>query len=1219
VAQLRRGMIVTASVLGNWDDAVDQYIELINAYPGDTGLIQEAALAAGAHGRREKLLGFYRNTVANSPRDARWSVVLAGLEMALEDYPAAIEAYGKAIKIRPEQKDLYQSRAELSERQYKLDDAVADYERLYALSYHDPQWMIKEAEAQARQGRDAAAVKALETAWISGHPATAASCFQVATKLEQWGILEEARRYAERGIDLAGADLLTDSANQSGAEVYARIMARLRQSDAAFTRLALARQQAEKLPLMAVAEQVAKDGLGAVTSEEWRKRRVEERTKEATQGFAQALQSMAAAVGEYATPEEKTQFAEWLQTKRASAIDGSELRAVYLPAIRAAGLTEMEAQLLWEFIEKSTNPGGAELNDWVALQQRRVQLEGAGAKIEALAASTMPRLREPVLLKAEEVYRTEGDDAGELRVMDKLAAAGYERGGDQQRYFELLLAVRPNEMVARASNNDAAAQFLMAHGKVNQAFAGITARSRSMPAVWKKAYTGLTGLYLREHRPEVRTAFDSALAGEVSIGERIAHPVNRSEQLAGEVWFYYGSRYGEYLDQEKNPQAEDYLEAELEHTPAHADAYLELADYSAEAGRTELALVDYRHSIDLKKDQPAAWKSIAELEWKQGRKEDAIAAWQQAVKLLAAEMDARHVPESFWGDFGLVLASASAHGEYAAIDQDVEAMLRVYLARNGNYEAGPLLKAGYEAHGNSLEWLFAIVMAAKDPADLLATIDTEKWVARKLKSRLLGKIVELRRRSSEAAQGRFNYSLQNSESEWIDALLDEKNFAEARTELTRILADKRESSSWLRAQLRLAEADATLPRMTVEWKKNPSTAPSQQELRSAASALSAPSKRIVMRFVYERALEARELVATNFLGLAAIDLDEGDLTSAVELLKRLTRVSSNAYADTDAASSLLEERGHFSEAIQFLQPLAGAFPWNASYKTRLAVAELAGNAQSQRALNALAAVAADPKAKYAERVVAGRALQGRAVQTASGSTELDLLERKGCPGATEADRPHFVEARMAAAACSTDNKERESLLHSALATAPGNSVLRVQYLFAAFQEGFDARGLVAAEPILETGQYYGDYYSQEEDSVSDDSESALGYSAEDESVSSEESAGRQKAVSLASMKPEEASKLIWFAIHAQEKRHENDKALSLARRGRNLDRDQARRSALEKESKRLQTELARERENAARAPKIHNELEQDRVVRPRLLPGMAFVPGKAASDEEDAE
>jgi len=124
LAQLRRGAIAADTLLGNWNDATDQYIELMNTYPEDTALTQEAALVAGAHGQREKLLSFYRKTVGDSPRDARWSILLARLDTALEDYPSAIEAYGKAIRVRPEQKDLYESKADLEDRLHKLDDAV---------------------------------------------------------------------------------------------------------------------------------------------------------------------------------------------------------------------------------------------------------------------------------------------------------------------------------------------------------------------------------------------------------------------------------------------------------------------------------------------------------------------------------------------------------------------------------------------------------------------------------------------------------------------------------------------------------------------------------------------------------------------------------------------------------------------------------------------------------------------------------------------------------------------------------------------------------------------------------------------------------------------------------------------------------------------------------------------------------------------------------------
>jgi tetratricopeptide (TPR) repeat protein len=1204
LAQLRRGIISAASLLGNWGEAADQYIELINAYPEDEGLTQEAALVAGAHGQGDKLVKFYGKTVEASPRDARWSIVLARLETALEDYPAAIAAYGKAIRVRPEQKDLYESKADLEERLYKLDDAVADYDQLYKLSYHDPQWRVKTAKARARQGRNADAVKALDEAWIQGRPPRATNYVQVATQLEQWGLLDDARGYSERCAEIAGPDLLVEPGDQSCAIEYARVMARLRQSDAAFTRLAIARQQAENVSLTMVTQQVAQQGLSAVTNEDWRKRSVTERKAQAKSGFAHALRAMAAVVGEYATPEEKAQFASWLQSKRATASDGSELREVYLPAMQAAGLLDMESDLLWEFNVKSGEKKHGELSEWMQLQQKRVQLDGVGAKLETYAAS-LPHLQQsPVWQQAAEVYRTQGDSAAELRALDKLTAS-FGFNGDSH-YMQLLLAARPLDLVwlgIGKSNSNDVEQFLLANGKPDLVLAGISARSHGLPPVWKKAYTGLTGLYLREHTPPVHAAFSGALGGDVTIGERIAHPVNRDEQLAGEVWFYYGSRYGEYLDAEKDSQAEGYLEAELEHTPEKASAYTQLADYSAGAGRTDYALADYQRSLDLKSDQPAVLDSMANLEWKQGRQADALAAWQLAVKRLAAELNG-HMPESFWGDFAQVTGDVAKNEQYAAISQQVDAMLRVYLKRNGEFRADELLEAGYHAHGDSMDWLLEIVTAAQDPGEVLGTIQRSKWVAKGQLSQLLQRRVELVRREAEAKPGEASYELDNAESSLMSALLDEKKFAEARAELAHIPAEKQKSSPWLNSALRLAEADGSLPQLVAQWKKQPASAPAASDLQSAVQALSEPSKRIVMRFAYGRALDARELTAANFLGLAAIDLDEGNADGAVALLKRLTLISGNPYADADSAASLLESKTKFSEAIQFLQPLVQASPWDASLKVRLAAATLAVNANEPQALTTLTTVAADPKAKYAERLAAAKALKGHGAANAElGSAELNLLSRAGCPGADETGKPFFVEARRAAAACAADKQVKERLLRAAIADSPDNAALRLDYISAAFAAGQDARALLAAEPIFKNG---GNFYEQRSAPAYDSSED-------------EEDVGSQKTLVLLTMKPEDAARLTWFAIHAREKRHEASEALKLARNAAGLEKDPARRHKFEEEQKRLETDAARVRENAARAPNIHKDLDQDRVVRPRLLPGEPFTPRKAANGEEDEE
>ena len=1210
VAQLRRGILGAATQLGNFNDAVDQYIELINAYPDDAALAQEAALFAVARGERERLFGFYQKTIVDAPRDPRWSIVLARLATAAEDYPLAIDAYDKAIHLRPERQDLLSAQADLDEKLHRLDEANFDYRKLYVLSYRDPKWMVKVAELCARQGHNTDAVKALETGLIEGRPVKAANSFAVAARLEGWGMLDEARKYAELGVTQAGDDLLVDTAAQNGAATYARILARQRQASAAYARLTDARVQAVNISLGTVATQIIKQGPGAVTDDEWRKQRVTQRGNAASQGFAQAMLAIGDVAGKYYTPEEKTQFAAWFQgaTSGASAQD---LRAVYLPAIRAAGLEDLNAEISWTLAQRQRDQ---ELPAWIELQQRRGQIETVAARLEKLAATVPARQRASILGEARDAFHKAGDFAGELRVTQRLAESSKLEGDQRARYYQLLLARQPQELARLSASDDSAAQYLVRNGSADQALGGIAARAASKLPVWKTAYTALAGLYLREPRPEVGAAFANALGSTASIGERIALPVDRNQQLAGEIWFYYGSRYAEYLDLQKDPRAEDYLESELEHTPESSDAYLRLANYSAQTSRTDAALVDYRNSLELKHDQPAALDSIATILWTQGKKAEALAAWSEAVQLLTAEIDARRVPESFWPDFTEVLGNVSAHGQYDSIAKQVDALLRIYIPRNGYYRVDSLLEAGYKANHNSVDWLLDITSSAHEPQQILNMTlgnswGTESpWILKEQRGRVLARIVELEERAatrnpSEGEENSYN------RRRWCEELILEKDFAAARAVLAKLPEPVRKSGEWLPDVLTVAEADGSLGPLLEGWKHDAATAPATNDLRVASTHLGDKGRRTVMRFVYERALDARELTAPNFLGLAAIHLDENDAPGAISLLRRMTLVSSNLYADMDSAAALLEEHHNYPEAMEFLRPLADAEPWNASYKVRLATAMLTSDPAQAQALDTLNAVASDSNAPYADRVAAAKALKGHGAP-ASGSGELQLLAQQACPALEDASKPFFIEARMAAAACIPAAKSRERLLHEALAAAPNNTRIRLWYVWAAFAAGLDSRALVAAEPWLQNSGYYG--YAQSYEASDQDSGAQNDSSLENAYVS--ETQGPPN-LSLDSLKNDDAAKLCTLAIKAWERRHDSLEAVHLAQRALQRIKDPTLRKPFQQTYDRLNLDFARAHENDARAPVIGPQVEWDKIIRPRLLPGMPFTP-KAEVKEE---
>ena len=114
-AELRRGLIPALTRQKEFAKAVEQYIEVLNRYPEDAGLAAEAAGYAVQHGRSEQLIGFYQKTIQAAPKDYRWPIVLARVETRAEDFPAAIAAYGMAMKDRPDRADVVEARATLED------------------------------------------------------------------------------------------------------------------------------------------------------------------------------------------------------------------------------------------------------------------------------------------------------------------------------------------------------------------------------------------------------------------------------------------------------------------------------------------------------------------------------------------------------------------------------------------------------------------------------------------------------------------------------------------------------------------------------------------------------------------------------------------------------------------------------------------------------------------------------------------------------------------------------------------------------------------------------------------------------------------------------------------------------------------------------------------------------------------------------------------------
>jgi len=1209
IATLRRGLIPALTRMNNYSGAVDQYIELINNFPEDDALVTEAALYALRYQQQQKLVDFYAKTVAQSPKDYRWSMVLARTQTNLENYPAAIETYAKSIAIRPDRVDLYTARAELEERLMRFDEAAADYEHIYQLAYKDPQWMERIATVRARQGRVKEAAAALNTALIEGRPETSGRYFEVARRLEGWGMLEQARSFAEQGVAKAGADLLATGENDAGTKTYVRILTRLRQHEQAYATLQKALEDS-KAELPVVKEQVEKQGVTGLTDAQWRENMRRRRIETARNEMESALQELGSTVNTYFTPEERLTFANFAESKR-KGMPLEDVEKFMIPLAVNAPLADQEANWRFELMMQwgPSRDHVANPQPFIDLQRRRGRFAELGQQMEEFA-SVLPQInRSGQWLAASDAYHAAGDEQNEMRLLAKVFPALDQQR--KERYFKLLLDRDPQELIRIASTwtgngawGEEAADYAVAHGSSTIAHAVVEGRGRARPPVWNKAYTALVGLYFAEPTPEINNAFIGAL-GDETIALRIAKPVNRDQQLAGNTWFYYGSRYGEYLGNSRQGNPEEFLAGILEQSPATGAGYLTLADYYAGSGDAKRAIADYEHTLELSPNRPDVYDKVAVTYYKEGNRTAALAQWKQALAVLSKELSSGRVPENFWRDFGRTCDQLRTRHVFSELKPDADAIVRTYLRYNGTWQSNAVLHPAYVAQGDptaATAWLVDVASSASEPARILADVADASWIPQAQRAVVYRHLLELK----EAAIGKLDgFERQNAQQDlgywqerWVRYLVTTKQYAEAAAAILALPQETRQSqqSSLIPLELRVDAQLGTLDTKLAAYRNEPQSAPAAEILRTAAKQLfdsgDKQSARKILELVFAREIQEHRLVASNFLGLAEIRLASGDTAGALDLLRRLVVAVGNPFENLDPAAALLEKTGHNAEAIEFLEQLVKSAPWDSSYRLRLVKAKLAAGNDVPGAQQSLTTIASNRESTYDLRIKAASALAGRS-QPNLGSGELDLLAAgKAAITAGAADKFYFYEARIRAAENSPDPHTKVQLLSHCVIDYPRRDVARVPLFEAASTEQSYNYGLAIVEPLFQTQYFRNDLaqVSEEEQIVS---------SGEEEEESSEEAfEATSQAERLSLAQRAHASQLVADAMARVGRLAD---ALSFYQNARSLEAVPVARKALNRKIAETKATMKLQRDNAARQPLLHEALEQDRDVRPRLL------------------
>lgn len=997
IASIRRALIPALDRLHDQAGAADQYIAILNAFPEDESLAKEAAVYALAHGQETRLLAFYRKTIADAPRDYRWPIVLARIETAAEDYPAAIADYGRALSNRPDRADVLEAKARLEERLMRFADAVTSYTRLYDLTYRDPQWMVRVAEMRARSGQNAEAVAALRTAIIGARTETADADFSIAESLESWHILPDAVSFAERGAALAGPDLFQSAGN---AVIYARILARARRLE----------------PVLALA--VKNPGADRIVA-----------------------QAIGRIVSETYTPDEKLRLQEQLLER------GSSL----LPIAEAAGLLELEAR--WR--SENMTPAGVEIDPQLsALEARRGVYGDWGRQLETYAAANPGKpVEAAALIQAAQAFRSEGDPESEQRVLRRALARNALGGPLLDRYLQLLLARQPDALpvLARSGASDEirnrAAQMAIASDRAELAYAALRARGASLPPVWTNAFTALTGRYLDDRSSPIDAAFQTVLDTR-AIGDRLATPRKPDAAILGHVWFYYAARYGEYLG---GVGGESWLPAGVEAAPQNADAYMALGDWYAAHRDSGRALARYGQALELDSDRGDALDHAARLLWSEGRHDEAVARWKSAIAtFIAIQTRGVRVPESFWSRVAQTFADIGGARAVADMRSDMARLLAGYEGINGEYRFFDLLLPAARASlvsGQGVEWLMDLARSAQNP----------EWVTQSLLQlreltpaqrigiqRELVSLIEARANSLAGDDSQFAAGeVVNARLRLISLLLDAGDVAAATAEW-RNLPPAGARSRWARfdqrdiVEVRLAVGSGTLAALLDRYRAEPEAAPGAESLRQIAAALRNENQdaaaRALLAFTYDRELREGRLDASNFLGLAEVRLQENDTAAALALLNRMALVLPDGFDTLPRAAELLAQAGKSAEAAGFLRRRMQAAPWDSEARVQLARLLPAG-AERDRLL---AAAVDDSQAPYRVRADAAR-IAGKPLGTT--------------------DNPLDVEARLDAAESAAEPQARLRLFREALAIAPADPRARLGALRAAIATRRDALAL----------------------------------------------------------------------------------------------------------------------------------------------------------------
>jgi tetratricopeptide (TPR) repeat protein len=1084
IAALRRGIIQANIILKDTTAALDQYIEIINRDAENEEGLKEASDFAAKNGLMQRLFDYYAKTAEASPKDHRWPMVLGRLNLYSGNFETAIKQFQIAIQIRPERPDFYQQVAESFQRLGKYEEALVQYQKAYEISYKNGMWLTPMAELHARLGHKKEALQIYGETLKGLTPMY--RNFSLCTQSLKWGFTSDAVAYGKAGLDLYYKDMSV-SFTQGGFQSYLEALIRsgngpesfaviVRASDRISTNLVRATFDTEQLRS---AQYMVDQLFGS--------------------GYAELLRRY------YINEDwEKLHTAIFVQTSQSGMRD--RLVANLLSLTRAAQMAPAEERLLQELAtfyrtqSKTYNDA-----DWSQYTQYHSQLLSfytkrqeylRGAEWMESEYNLSPRRGDyrDDLIRIAHLYKLAEKVEKEIAVLRLYYQYGSHYDLQPQpveRYLDLLYTTNKTEEIKQA----AAAATLPAinyffkkreKGMAVLAIDSFHKRKKNAPS-WQTTQLAMLGWQLRDSSDFFDKNFQIALDIR-PIGELLKPERDITKTLEGDDSFYYGRKYGEYLFWTQNASASYYLPSDLEGLPTAGTRQDELGSFYLSEKKADSALQHFELSLQLNPDnmqyQDHRNRALIAL----GKREDAIQGWSKLVQ----NADDRDKAVAWQ----LFIQAAADFQFVSDHRKEIESFLTDRISKSGDFSISNLYLQNLP-EPNRAELVSQWIPLAPAPmqfgeallrSNLGFSVDLRIYsmVNNYLESRLLTAVGQ-EQSSTRSDWWRWNQT-------YISSLVTQKKYDSA-LQLVAKASERFESTEerGTKEQILLLKskilAEAGKPAEALETLKefmnlyapeeNDDVYQRQERYRRALRTVQG-MKEVELPLqeeMYTWLLSKGQTEDANYVGLAEVKIQKGEMPEAKQLLQKMIFLNSENLDGFGSAAELYEKHKHWEEAAPLREDLVKRKPWDTTNRAHLADDLLQLNRKSDAASLAKSVVVT-PFAEAEARALAAR-VYGKSAAGQIGPSEMIAIEQAA--RGTSVPDPAYYARHLRMTLLNRSDQPAVKLVLAEYFLNPDDSPLRIQLFLAMVREKKCEQALELIDPDLQRDSGYYSESSENED------------------------------------------------------------------------------------------------------------------------------------------